>query len=424
MADLAGTPRAWWPFGDSIPPSKRDSERRSFDPILLAAVLTLMGIGLVMVYSASVVAADRTLNNGEHFLMRQATHCLLGLMVLAGGMALPVRRYRALAPWMLALSIVMLAALLIPGVGITVNRSTRWLAAGPLRLQPSEFAKVSLVVFLAWTLDKRGDRVRTLKRGFLPPMVLLGVLVLLCLRQPDFGTSVMLSGLMLAMLYAGGARFIYVAGVFLASLPIGYLAIQASTTRQNRIAAWFDPFAYADGIGYHLVQSIRALGSGGLFGLGLGQSRQKLFFLPEAHTDFVLAVIGEELGLLGVLVVCGLFFVLLWRGMQASFGAPDRFSGLLAFGMTVLLSTQGAWNMAVVTGVLPTKGLTLPFVSYGGSSLLVCCWMAGILLRISTGLADPEPSARGPSRGGRRSGARVVPNPLRFLAGRRKEPYA
>ena len=255
-------------------------------------------------------------------------------------------------------------------------------------------------------------------------MALLGVLVLLCLRQPDFGTSVMLSGLMLAMLYAGGARFIYVAGVFLASLPIGYLAIQASTTRQNRIAAWFDPFAYADGIGYHLVQSIRALGSGGVFGLGLGQSRQKLFFLPEAHTDFVLAVIGEELGLVGVLVVCALFFVLLWRGMQASFGASDRFSGLLAFGLTVLLSTQGAWNMAVVTGVLPTKGLTLPFVSYGGSSLLVCCWMAGILLRISTGAPDLDPSPRGRSRGARRAAGRVVPNPLRFLAGRRKEPYA
>lgn len=394
MATLAGLLRPMTAWGR--PGESGDRERRglAFDPLLLGTVLALMGIGLVMVYSASVVAADRTLNNGEHFLFRQAIHSALGLLVLAMGMAIPVGRYRALAPWMLLTALVMLTLLLIPGVGITVNRSTRWLGVGSLRLQPSEFAKCALIVFLAWSLEKKGERIRRFKVGWGPPMLVLMVMAVLCLRQPDFGTTVMLSGLMLGMLYAGGAPLKVVAGMCLFCLPLGYLGILGSATRQARIAAWLDPFAHADGIGYHLVQSLRALGSGGTGGLGLGQSRQKLFFLPEAHTDFILAVVGEELGFIGLVVVVALFFTLLLRGTRATLRASDRFSGLLAFGITCCLAGQAAWNMGVVTGALPTKGLTLPFVSYGGSSLLACCWMAGVLLRISSGAADlPSPAA-------------------------------
>ena len=357
----------------------------SFDPLLMATVLALIAIGLVMVYSASVVAADRTLHNGEHFLMRQAVHMVLGLGMLAAGMLFPVGRYRALAPWMLLGALVLLTLLLIPGVGITVNRSTRWLGVGPARLQPSEFAKCALIVFLAWSLEKKGEKIRLFKKGWGPPMLVLMIMAVLCLRQPDFGTTVMLSGLMLGMLYAGGAPLKVVAGMCTVCVPLGYIGILGSATRQARIEAWLDPFAHADGIGYHLVQSLRALGSGGLTGVGLGESRQKLFFLPEAHTDFILAVIGEEFGFIGVVGVVLLFFVLLLRGTRATLRAPDRFSGLLAFGITCCLAGQAAWNMGVVTGALPTKGLTLPFVSYGGSSLLACCWMAGVLLRISAG---------------------------------------
>jgi cell division protein FtsW len=384
----------------------------AFDPILMFTVLALLGIGLVMVYSASVVAADRTLHNGEHYLTRQAINGMLGLVTLAAAMAIPVGKYRAWAPWMLLGALVLLSLLLIPGVGITVNRSTRWLGLGPIRLQPSEFAKCALIVFLAWSLERKGDRIREFKLGWGPPKLVLMIMAVLCLRQPDFGTTVMLSGLMLGMLYAGGAPLKVVAGMCILCVPLGYIGILGSATRQARIEAWLHPFAHADGIGYHLVQSLRALGSGGITGMGLGGSRQKLFFLPEAHTDFILAVIGEEFGFIGVVVVCLLFFTLLVRGTRATLKASDRFSGLLAFGITCCLAGQAAWNMGVVTGALPTKGLTLPFVSNGGSSLLVCCWMAGVLLRISSGVADvsapalhsgrPAASAHRPTRTNRR----------------------
>ncbi len=421
MSTLTGLLRPFGQWREHRADEARRSSSLPFDPILLGTILALIGIGLVMVYSASVVAADRTLHNGEHYLLRQGIHSVLGLAMLAVGMAIPVGRYRSVAPWMLLGALALLAMLLIPGVGITVNRSTRWLGVGPARLQPSEFAKCALIVFLAWSLEKKGERIRRFKVGWGPPMLVLIVMAALCLRQPDFGTTVMLSGLMLGMLYAGGAPLKVVAGMCSVCLPLGYIGILGSATRQARIAAWLDPFAHADGIGYHLVQSLRALGSGGVTGLGLGESRQKLFFLPEAHTDFILAVIGEEFGFIGVLVVSALFFVLLLRGMKATLNASDRFSGLLAFGFTCCLAGQAAWNMGVVTGALPTKGLSLPFVSYGGSSLLACCWMAGVLLRISSGAGDVSAPPKKTPRHNRRSPSGIRrPNrrsPFRFLAG-------
>ena len=385
-------------------------ELRPFDPVLLTVVIGLLGFGLVMVYSASVVSAGLNLGNAEHYLVRQSIHLGIGLVLLAAGMRIPVHIYRRYAPWMLGGSLVLLALLLIPGIGITAGRATRWIGVGPLRFQPSEAAKASLVVYLAYSLVKKGeDRMRTLKTGLLPHLLVLGLMVALCMKQPDFGTSVTMAMLVLGMLYVGGARLKYLIGVGLLTIPLVLLALANSVTRRLRIEAWFDPYAHADTTGYHLVQSLRALGSGGVFGLGLGESRQKLFFLPEAHTDFLLAVVGEELGLIAVLAVVAAFALLCWRGVRASMEASDRFAGLLAFGITFALTLQAAINMGVVTGVLPTKGLTLPFLSYGGSSVLVSCWMAGVLLRISTrvpdGAGEPDSSLPPPEPKRRRAAA-------------------
>lgn len=374
---------------------------RPYDAVLMTTVVGLLGLGVVMVYSASVVSAGLNLGDSEHYLVRQTAHVALGLVLLGVGMRVPVHVYRRYAPWMLGGSLVLLALLLVPGVGITAGRSTRWLGFGPLRFQPSEAAKASLVVYLAYSLVKKGeDGMRSLKTGLLPHLLVLGLMVALCMKQPDFGASMVMAVLVLAMLYVGGARLKYLLGVGLLTVPLVLVALASSVTRRLRLEAWVDPYAHADTIGYHLVQSLRALGSGGVFGLGLGESRQKLFFLPEAHTDFILAVIGEELGLIVVLAVVASFALLCWRGVRASVEAPDRFAGLLAFGLTFALTLQAAINMGVVTGVLPTKGLTLPFVSYGGSSVIVSCWMAGVLLRISTrtpdGAGEPEPGPPAP----------------------------
>jgi len=362
---------------------------RPYDPVLMTVVIALVGLGVVMVYSSSVVSAALNLGDAEHYLVRQVTYAAMGLSLLAIAMRLPVSIYRQWAPWLLRFSMLLLVLLVIPGVGITAGRSTRWLGVGALRFQPSELAKAALVIYLAYSLVKKGEeRMRFFKTGLLSHLLVLGLMVALCMKQPDFGTSVTMALLVLGMLYVGGARLKYLLGVGVLTAPLVVLAVMSSVRRQLRIEAWIDPYAHADSSGYHLVQSLRALGSGGLTGLGLGHSRQKLFFLPEAHTDFILAVIGEELGLLAVVAVVVAFGLLCWRGVRAAMDAPDRFSRLLAFGITLSLTLQAAINMGVVTGVLPTKGLTLPFVSYGGSSLLVSCWLAGVLLRISTRVDD------------------------------------
>lgn len=396
----------------------------SFDPVLILTVLGLTALGVVMVYSASVVAAELKFHNGEHYLFRQLLHGLLGLGALAVGMRIPTHLYQRYAVWLLGAAIALLAVLLIPGIGITAGRSTRWIGLGALRFQPSEFAKAALVIFLAYSLVKKGERMKQLGVGFLSHLSVLSVLVLLCMKQPDFGTSVCMAVVMLGMMYVAGARLKYLLGVGALNILLVVWALHSSTRRMNRIDAWLDPFAHANSIGYHLVQSLRAIGSGGIFGLGLGESRQKLLFLPEAHTDFVMALVGEELGLVGIVLVVSAFGVLCWRGSKAAMDAATPFAGLLAFGITFSLVFQASINMAVVTGVLPTKGLTLPFVSYGGSSMLVSMWMAGILVRISSGIKDEarpaeerSPRSRPPASGRRKRAVRGAGLSDRILRG-------
>jgi cell division protein FtsW len=375
-------------------------EVRPYDRVLLGVILALTGLGVLMVYSASVVSADIRLQNAEHYLVRQSIHAAAGLAVLAIGLRLPIHLYQRHATKLLYGSLFLLALLLVPGIGITVNNSTRWMGLGPLRFQPSELAKMAFIIFLAYSLVKKGERMKQFKVGFAPHLLLLAVMVLLCMKQPDFGTSATMAGIMLCLLYIGGARVKYIAIAGILAIPVAYFAITASERRLSRIVAWLDPFAHKQDIGYHLVQSLTGIGSGGVFGLGLGESRQKLLFLPEAHTDFVVSVLGEEMGLFGIVLLVMAFGVICWRGMRVALEARDEFSSLLAFGITFSLTLQAFVNMSVVTGVLPTKGLTLPFVSYGGSSLIISMWMAGILLRISTRVVDePQPDERARTTG-------------------------
>ncbi|HET9038424.1 MAG TPA: FtsW/RodA/SpoVE family cell cycle protein, partial [Myxococcaceae bacterium] len=288
--------------------------RLSVDPVLLGAVVALVSLGLVMVYSASAVIAAEKQGNGFYFLERQLLAAFVGLVVMAAAVRLGYRRLARLAYPMLLLSIVLLVLVLVPGVGTVVGGARRWLRLPGLSLQPAEIAKFTWVVYLAYSLAKKREKVATFSIGFLPHLLLAGLLVALCMAEPDFGSSVELLVLLFILLFAAGTKLSYLVGSVLLALPMAYAAITRSPYRWARIKAFLDPWAHRHDIGYQVAQSLISVGSGGLFGLGLGESRQKLFFLPEAHTDFIFSIIGEELGLLGAIATIVLYGVVVWRG--------------------------------------------------------------------------------------------------------------
>jgi len=376
--------------GDS-PASLEALGPRPLDPVLLGAVLALMTFGVIMVYSASIVRASQSFGDPDFFLKRTLANVAVGIVALVIGAATPLRWYRKSAYVLLLTSIVLMVLVLL--VGRTVNNATRWFDLGFARFQPTELAKAALILYLAASLVKKSDRIRSLGFGFAPHLGVAVVLVALALKQPDFGTALTMMAMMLAMLYVGGTKLKYIAGVGVLGIPVVILAVLASPMRMYRLISFLEPERYCNtSFGFHLCQSQLAVSSGGVDGLGLGMSLQKLFYLPEAHNDFLMAIVVEELGLLGMLAVVGLFALLAWRGLRASLQASSLFGRYLAFGITVQLTLQAAVNMAVVTGALPTKGLTLPFMSYGGSSMAASCWMAGMLLSISRSEPEPEPS--------------------------------
>jgi cell division protein FtsW len=359
-----------------------NEKRAAWDPVLLFAVLTLVGVGLVMVYSASAITAQDKLGDSFYFLKRQALAAGLGLLAMAVALKVGYRRLARLAYPLLLLAVVLLIAVLVPGVGTVVGGARRWLRAPGISLQPAEVAKVAWVVYLAYSLAKKQEKVKSFSIGFLPHLGLAGLLVVLCMLEPDFGSSVALLFLLFVMLFAAGAKLSYLVGSVLAAIPFAYTAIATSPYRMKRITAFLDPWANRQGSGYQVAESLMSIGSGGLTGLGLGDGRQKLYFLPEAHTDFIFAILGEELGLLGVAAVIALYGLILWRGIRASLQASEPFGTYLGLGLTALIAFQAVVNMSVAMGLLPTKGLTLPFVSYGGSSLIVLMGAAGVLLSI------------------------------------------
>jgi len=367
-----------------------------FDPLLLCAVLGLVTIGLVMVYSASAVLAQDKQGDSLYFLKRQLTAAGMGLVAMAVAMKVGWRKLARWAYPLLLIAIVLLVAVLIPGIGSTAGGARRWIRLPGFSLQPAEVAKFAWVVYLSYSLAKKREKVASFSVGFLPHLALCGILVMLCMLQPDFGSSVLLVFMLFVLLFAAGAKLSYLVGMILMALPLGYVAIASSPYRMKRILAFLDPWAHRHDVGYQVAESLMSIGSGGVSGLGLGDGRQKLFFLPEAHTDFIFSILGEETGLVGVGLLVVLYAVVLWRGVRASLSAGETFGTYLGLGITSIIAFQATVNMCVAMGLLPTKGLTLPFVSYGGSSLVVLMGSAGVLLSLS---ANAQPATR-PTRTG------------------------
>lgn len=355
---------------------------------LFGVVVALVSIGVVMVYSASaIVAADR-LRDPAFFLKKQLFWAVLGFGALWAAMTVDYRGLQRVVVPLLVVSLALLVLVLIPPFSQEINGTRRWLRWGAVSFQPAELAKLSLVVYLAAFLTRRREVVGSFWLGLLPPLLVAGVMAGLVLLQPDLGSSLTLVALVFCLLFLAGGRPGQIALAAASALPLVGLAVWVAPYRLQRITTFLDPWADPRGGGFQIIQSFLALGSGGLLGRGLGESRQKLFYLPEPHTDFIFAVIGEELGFLGAALVIGLFGVLVWRGVRIGLRAPDPFGAYLALGLTALLACQTLVNLGVVTGVLPTKGLPLPFISFGGSSLLMAMVSAGVLLSISQHARD------------------------------------
>jgi len=352
------------------------------DPVLLGAVFALVTLGVVMVYSASSVRAVRVYGDGHHFLIRQAIYAGLGLPLMIGLSRFDYHRYRSLSKPLLAVAVLLLLAVIL-GLGRNAGGASRWIQVGPINIQPAEITKVALILWLSDSLARKVDNIRTFSVGFLPHVLMAGLLVALCMAQPDFGSSVILVLLTFVLLFTAGAKIGYMLAGAGIALPIAYLLVRSSPYRWERIIAFSDPFKYRMSGGYQIVESWMSFGGGGTWGVGLGDSRQKLLFLPEAHTDFIAAIVAEELGFVGFALLLSAFLVIVVRGVRVALLAVDDYGTYLAVGLTMFVGVQAVTNLAVVLGLLPTKGLTLPFMSFGGSSLLVNCAAVGMLLNVS-----------------------------------------
>ncbi|MFP4032691.1 MAG: putative lipid II flippase FtsW [Desulfococcaceae bacterium] len=352
------------------------------DARLLFPVLFLVGIGLVMVYSASSALAQEHFGSDTHFLRRQAVFFALGLVGLFAARRFPLRWLRKLAYPLLALSLLLLMAVFFPALGKSAGGATRWLRVGSFTFQPAELARFSLVLYLAYSLSKKGFRVRDFSIGVAPHVVALGLLAIPILLQPDFGSATLLTVVGLGMLFLGGIPIRHLLGSIAVLAPLAVFFVAGTPYRMRRILSFWDPWAYAKDEGYQVVHSLMAFGSGGWWGVGLGNSHQKLFYLPEPHTDFIFSVVGEELGLLGVVAVLLGYGMIIRGGLAAARRAEDGFRKLLAAGLTLSLGLQAMINMAVTLALVPTKGLTLPFLSYGGTSLVVSMISVGFLMNV------------------------------------------
>ena len=352
---------------------------RPYDLWLLAAVFGLLGLGTIEIYSST--AADSLTHYGDsmHFLERQIGYVACGGLAMWIGAGMD---YRRLKNWTYPL---LAGSLFLLGVALAMhskNGAKRWIPLGPLTFQPVEIAKLALVTYLACSLGRKADQVKTFTIGFVPHLVVCGMMMVLLLKQPDLGSSIVLGATTLGMLFMAGARVSYIALAVLGAAPVAYHLVVGTPWRLQRFLAYFNPEAFAHKEGYQGVQALLALGSGGMSGAGLGGGHQSLGYMPEAHSDFILAPLGEEMGWIGIAVVLALFALVLWRGVRAALGARDVFGGYLAFGITLMFGLQALFNIGVVLGVVPNKGITLPLVSYGGSSLVITMFLVGLLLNV------------------------------------------
>lgn len=370
---------------DAVSSSARAAPRQEarFDVVLLAAVLALVALGVVMVYSASAVRAASRLGDGAYYLKRQGVAAVVGLLLCAAVLRIGYKRLEPFIPVFLGGVAVLLVLTLSP-LGVSGGGAQRWVRLGGFQLQPTELVKIVLCLWLAHFIARKEDAITRFRSGFLPPLLVFGAFGGLLLQQPDFGTTAVLVGVMLVVLFVAGTPMSFVVAAGVAAAPAAYHLITSSDYRMRRITAFLDPFADRFDAGYQVAEALMAMGSGGLFGLGLGDGRLKLGFLPAGHTDYILATIGEELGLAGVALTLVLFGVVVWRGIRAALRAADPFGAHLAFGLTALLAIEVVVNTGMCLALLPSKGLALPFLSYGGSSMVSSLVTAGLILSVSS----------------------------------------
>jgi cell division protein FtsW len=366
------------------------------DPVLAAVTIALLGFGVVMVFGSSSIEATVGWHDPFYFLKRQAAFACAGLVVMMVAAHLDYRRLRRFTyPVLFAVAALLLLS--VVGFGHTGGGAARWLRLGPIHVQPSEAAKLALILWLAHSLEKKRGQVKSFSIGFLPHVAIAAGLMLLCLEQPDFGGAVVLLLLTFILLFVAGARVSYLLGLSAVGMLGAAWLVRFRAYRWERMLAWLHMEDHRQDLAYQPFQSMMGFGSGEVFGSGLGQGLQ-ILYLPKAHTDFIAAIIAEEFGFVGLVGLCLAFLLIVARGVRAALYAEDEYGSFIAFGISALFGIQALINLSVAMAILPTKGLTLPFISYGGSSLLVCCAAMGILLNISRSRrpaadseASPEP---------------------------------
>lgn len=350
---------------------------------LAVSFFALICIGVVMIYSSSCVYAMQELKDSTFFLKRHLVFLAIGFILTLAVMSVDYRLLQPYAKPLLILSILLLVLVLIPGIGKRSSGAQRWFKFGMLSFQPSEFVKLAVIIYTADFLARKQKVITSFKQGFLPLMLMMGAVCLLIVKQPDLGTTVEVAVVVLAMMFVAGARLMHLGLIALAAVPVVIYLVTSASYRMARIMAFLDPWQDAQGIGFQLTQSQIALGSGGWFGVGLGHSQQKLFYLPAAHTDFIYSIIGEEFGLRGTLFIIFLFAFFLWHGSRVAIRTVNAFGFYLCVGILVMFGMQSVVNIGVSMGALPTKGLPLPFISYGGSALIFHMAAVGLLLNVS-----------------------------------------
>lgn len=360
------------------------------DRVLFVTTMALLAVSIVMVYSASAVIAQERYQQSNLFATKQIMFVVLGLMVMGAAMRVPYTVYRHPRVVYAGLGIALVALLFVLVFGREVNGSRRWFALGGMGIQPSELAKVAMILFTAYILERRMDRISDVRYALLPVGAALAAVLALIMLEPDFGSSMIILGIVAVMVFAAGVPYKYLAWIGGAIGPMVAVLAISSPYRMRRLLSFWRPEDDPLGAGFQVIQSRIAVGTGGLMGLGIGAGVQKRFYLPEPHTDFIYAVISEEVGLVGATLVMLCYAIIIWRGFRASLYAPDRFGALTALGLTMMLGAQALVNMSVVLGLLPTKGIPLPFVSAGGSSMIVSLVAMGMLLNISQHASTEE----------------------------------
>ncbi len=352
---------------------------------IFVIVSLLLAIGVIMIYSASAIYGYDRMGDSLYFLKRHLSCLFIGLFFMMASMLIDLEILKRFSKPILISSLLLLVLVLVPGIGRETGGARRWFRFWLINFQPSEVAKIAFIIYLSAFISRKGNFIRDFFYGYLPPLLILCCTAGLILLEPDLGTAILISAIALIMLFSSGVNMAHVLATFLVSIPFFYVLIFNFPYRRKRLMVFLNPWADSKGTGFQIIQSLVALGSGGLLGIGLGQSRQKLFYLPASYTDFIFSIIGEELGFLGAACVLILFMLFVWQGMRIVFKAQDSFKRLLSLGIITTIALEVIINIGVTSGVIPTKGLPLPFISYGGTSLITHMVFVGLLLNIAKG---------------------------------------